>query len=54
MDAAKKGLAESGQMKIAAEGGLAVAIKAINEDVAAFAGPHQGCRVKTAFFVWTH
>ena len=43
MDAAKKGLAESGEIKIAAEGDLAVATKAINEDVIAFARLHQGC-----------
>ena len=47
---AKKGLAESGETKAAAEGDLAVAIKAINEDVTALAGMHQDCMAKTENF----
>ncbi len=49
MGPANKSLAESGEIKIAAEGDLAVAIKAINEDVTAFAGLHQDCMAKTAW-----
>jgi len=50
MDAAKKGLAESGESKAAAEGDLAVTSKALNEDVTALAGLHQDCMTKAEDF----
>merc|ERR1719456_1260738 len=50
MDAAKKSLAESGEVKAAAEGDLAVTTKALNEDVTALAGLHQDCMTKAEDF----
>jgi len=50
MDAAKKGLAESGEAKASAEGDLAVTTKALNEDVAALADLHQDCMTKAEDF----
>lgn len=50
MDAAKKGLAESGEIKATAEGDLAVTTKALNEDINALAGLHQDCMTKAEDF----
>jgi len=50
MDAAKKGLAESGEIKAAAEGDLTVTTKDLNEDVTALAGLHQDCMTKAEDF----
>jgi len=50
MDAAKKGLAESGETKAAATGDLGVTTKALNEDVKALAGLHQDCMTKAEDF----
>jgi len=50
MDAAKKGLAESGEIKAAAEGDLSVTTKDLNEDVTALAGLHQDCMTKAEDF----
>merc|ERR1719284_594233 len=50
MDAAKKGLAESGETKAAAEGDLSVTTKALNEDINALAGLHQDCMTKAEDF----
>jgi len=50
MDAAKKGLAESGEIKAAAEGDLAVTTKALNEDINALADLHQDCMTKAEDF----
>jgi len=50
MDAAKKGLAESGETKAAAEGDLSVTTKALNEDITALAGLHQDCMTKAEDF----
>ncbi len=50
MDATKKGLAESGETKDAAEGNLVVTNKALKEDVAALAGLHQDCMTKAQDF----
>merc|ERR1719237_720308 len=50
MDAAKKGLAESGETKAAAAGDLSVTTKALNEDVTAVAGLHQDCMTKAEDF----
>jgi len=50
MDAAKKGLAESGEIKATAEGDLAVTTKALNEDVTALSGLHQDCMTKAEDF----
>ena len=46
MDAAKKALAESGENKAAAEGDLAVTVKALNEDNTALNDLHQDCMTK--------
>merc|ERR1719337_230968 len=43
MDDAKKGLAESGEIKAAAEGDLAVTTKALNEDLNALGSLHMDC-----------
>jgi hypothetical protein len=50
MDAAKKGLAESGEIKAGAEGDLSVTTKDLNEDVTALAGLHQDCMTKAEDF----
>merc|ERR1719333_1877273 len=50
IDAAKKGLAESGEIKAAAEGDLAVTTKALNEDINALADLHQDCMTKAEDF----
>merc|ERR1719261_1794689 len=50
MDAAKKGLAESSEIKAAAEGDLGVTTKALNEDVTALGGLHQDCMTKAEDF----
>jgi len=50
MDAAKKGLGESGETKAAAAGDLSVTTKALNEDVTALAGLHQDCMTKAEDF----
>jgi len=50
MDAAKKSLAESGEVKAAAEGDLAVTTKALNEDINALADLHQDCMTKAEDF----
>jgi len=50
MDAAKKGLAESGEIKAAAEGDLTVTTKALNEDVTALSGLHMDCMTKAEDF----
>jgi len=50
MSAAKKGLAESGEIKAAAEGDLAATTSALNEDVNALAGLHQDCMTKAEDF----
>jgi len=50
MDAAKKGMAESGEIKAAAEGDLSVTTKDLNEDVTALAGLHQDCMTKAEDF----
>merc|ERR1719201_148122 len=46
MDAAKKGLAESSEVKATAEGDLAVTSKALNEDISALADLHQDCMTR--------
>jgi len=50
MDAAKKSLAESGEIKAAATGDLSVTTKALNEDVTALGGLHQDCMTKAEDF----
>jgi len=50
MDAAKKGLAESSEVKATAEGDLAVTSKALNEDISALADLHQDCMTKAQDF----
>merc|ERR1719456_959491 len=50
MDAAKKGLAESGEGKAAAEGDLGVTTKDLNEDVNALGSLHQDCMTKAEDF----
>merc|ERR1719456_476292 len=50
MDAAKKGLAESGEIKAAAEGDLGVTTKDLNEDVNALGSLHQDCMTKAEDF----
>ena len=50
MDAAKKGLAESGETKAAAKGDLPVTNKAFNADVTSAAGLHQDCMPKAGDF----
>jgi len=50
MSAAKKGLAESAEVKAAAVGDLATTTKALNEDVVALAGLHQDCMTKAEDF----
>merc|ERR1719367_2737509 len=50
MDAAKKGLAESSEVKATAEGDLAVTSKALNEDISALADLHQACMTKAQDF----
>merc|ERR1719201_1537203 len=50
MDAAKKGLAESSEIKAAAEGDLGVTTKALNEDINALADLHQDCMTKAEDF----
>jgi len=50
MDAAKHGLAESSEIKAAAEGDLGVTTKDLNEDVTALADLHQDCMTKAEDF----
>lgn len=50
MDDAKKGLAESNEIKAAAEGDLEVTTKALNEDVNALGGLHMDCMTKAQDF----
>jgi len=50
MDAAKKGLAESSEIKAAAEGDLGVTTKDLNEDVNALGSLHQDCMTKAEDF----
>lgn len=50
MDAAKKNLAESGEIKAAATGDLEVTNKALNEDVSALGDLHQDCMTKAEDF----
>jgi len=50
MDAAKKGLAESSEIKAAAEGDLGVTTKDLNEDVNALGTLHQDCMTKAEDF----
>merc|ERR1719174_3331675 len=50
MDAAKKGLAESGEIKAAAEGDLSVTTKNLNEDVTALDGLDEDCMAKAEDF----
>jgi hypothetical protein len=50
MDAAKKGLAESGEIKAAADGDLSVTTKDLNEDVSALSGLHMDCMTKAEDF----
>jgi chromosome segregation ATPase len=50
MDDAKKGLAESGEIKAAAEGDLEVTTKALNEDLNALGGLHMDCMTKAQDF----
>jgi len=50
MDASKKGLAESSEIKGAAEGDLSVTTKDLNEDVSALASLHQDCMTKAEDF----
>jgi hypothetical protein len=50
MDEAKKGLAESSEIKAAAEGDLAVTTKALNEDLNALGNLHMDCMTKAQDF----
>jgi chromosome segregation ATPase len=50
MDDSKKGLAESNEIKAAAEGDLEVTTKALNEDVNALGGLHMDCMTKAQDF----
>jgi len=50
MDAARKGLAESGENKASAEGDLAATSKDLSEDLKALAGLHQDCMTKAEDF----
>jgi hypothetical protein len=50
MDDAKKGLAESGEIKAAAEGDLEVTTKALNEDLNALGSLHMDCMTKAQDF----
>merc|ERR1719333_854370 len=50
MDDTKKALAESGEIKAAAEGDLAVTQKALAEDIAALANLHTDCMTKAQDF----
>jgi len=50
MDETKKALAESGEIKSAAEGDLAVTQKALAEDIAALGSLHQDCMTKAQDF----
>jgi chromosome segregation ATPase len=50
MDAAKKGLAESSEIKAAAEGDLGVTTKDLNEDTNALGSLHQDCMTKAEDF----
>jgi chromosome segregation ATPase len=50
MDAAKKGLAESGENKAAAEGDLSVTTKDLNQDLSGLAGLHMDCMTKAEDF----
>jgi len=50
MDEAKKGLAESGEIKAAAEGDLEVTTKALNEDLNALGSLHMDCMTKAQDF----
>jgi chromosome segregation ATPase len=50
MDAAKKGLAESSEIKAAAEGDLGVTTKDLNEDINALGDLHQDCMTKAEDF----
>jgi len=50
MDDSKKGLAESAEIKAAAEGDLAVTTKALNEDLNALGSLHMDCMTKAQDF----
>jgi len=50
MDETKKSLAESGEIKAAAEGDLSVTQKALSEDIAALGDLHQDCMTKAQDF----
>merc|ERR1719160_554050 len=50
MDESKKELAESGEIKAAAEGDLEVSSKALAEDIAALADLHSNCMAKAQDF----
>merc|ERR1719230_1620608 len=50
MDDAKKGLAESNEIKAAAEGDLEVTTKALNEDLNALGSLHMDCMTKAQDF----
>merc|ERR1719375_698777 len=50
MDEAKKGLAESNEIKAAAEGDLEVTTKALNEDLNALGSLHMDCMTKAQDF----
>merc|ERR1719443_1828762 len=50
MDEQKKGLAEAGEVKAAAEGDLAVTSKALAEDIRALADLHTDCMTKAEDF----
>ena len=50
MDAAKKGLAESSEIKAGAEGDLGVTTKDLNEDTNALGSLHQDCMTKAEDF----